>query len=194
MAVRCATAAGVRPEFEVEEPKMPTLMYYLAVDTILIDFVTDWTQQHKTIPPVEDFQLADEDFEAFKSYAAEKGFTYDRQSEKALKNLKEVAEFEGYLDEDSTLFKSLEEKLTPDLRRDFDRFKPEIMRLLSSEIVKRYYYQKGELRQNLKRRQSPAESFGGPRRPCLVSEDTEQAGGCAGCRQQIRNRKRWIRL
>ena len=141
---------GVRPEFEVEEPKMPTLMYYLAVDTILIDFVTDWTQQHKTIPPVEDFQLTDEDFEAFKSYAAEKGFTYDRQSEKALKNLKEVAEFEGYLDEDSTLFKSLEEKLTPDLRRDFDRFKPEIMRLLSSEIVKRYYYQKGELRQNLK--------------------------------------------
>lgn len=141
---------GVRPEFEVEEPKMPTLMYYLAVDTVLLDFVTDWAQKHKTIPPVEEFQLSDEDFEAFKAYASEKGFTYDRQSEKALKNLKEVAEFEGYLEDDSTLFKTLEEKLTPNLGRDFDRFKPEIKRLLSAEIVKRYYYQKGELRQNLK--------------------------------------------
>ena len=34
--------------------------------------------------------------------------------------------------------------------RPFSGDQPEIMRLLSSEIVKRYYYQKGELRQNLK--------------------------------------------
>lgn len=141
---------GVRPEFEVEEPKMPTMMYYLAVDTVLMDYVTEWVQKHKTIPPVEEFELSDEDFEAFKVYASEKKFTYDRQSEKALKNLKEVAEFEGYLNEDSTLFKALEEKLTPNLNRDFDRFKKEVKKLLSAEIVKRYYYQKGELIFNLR--------------------------------------------
>ena len=141
---------GVRPEFEVEEPKMPTMMYYLAVDTVLMDYVTEWVQKHKTIPPVEEFELSDEDFEAFKAYASEKKFTYDRQSEKALKNLKEVAEFEGYLNEDSTLFKALEEKLTPNLNRDFDRFKKEVKKLLSAEIVKRYYYQKGELIFNLR--------------------------------------------
>lgn len=141
---------GVRPEFEVEEPKMPTMMYYFAVDTVLMDYVTEWVQKHKTIPPVEEFELSDEDFEAFKAYASEKKFTYDRQSEKALKNLKEVAEFEGYLNEDSTLFKALEEKLTPNLNRDFDRFKKEVKKLLSAEIVKRYYYQKGELIFNLR--------------------------------------------
>lgn len=141
---------GVRPEFEVEEPKMPTMMYYLAVDTVLMDYVTEWVQKHETIPPVEEFELSDEDFEAFKAYASEKKFTYDRQSEKALKNLKEVAEFEGYLNEDSTLFKALEEKLTPNLNRDFDRFKKEVKKLLSAEIVKRYYYQKGELIFNLR--------------------------------------------
>ena len=35
---------GVRPEFEVKEPKVPTMMYYLAADTVLFDFVTDWAQ------------------------------------------------------------------------------------------------------------------------------------------------------
>lgn len=141
---------GVRPEFEVKEPKLPTMLYYLAVDTAFFDFVTHWTQQHKEIPPVDAFSVSDADFEALKAYEAEKGFTYDRQSEKALKNLKEVAEFEGYLEGDTAWFKTLEAKLTPDLNRDFDRFKKEVKKLLETEIVKRYYYQKGELLVGLK--------------------------------------------
>lgn len=141
---------GVRPEFEVKEPKVPTMMYYLAVDTVLFDFVTDWAAKRKTIAPIEEFKVSDEDFEALKQYAKSKGFTYDRQSEKVLKNLKEVAEFEGYLEDDSTAFKALEAKLTPNLERDFDRFKDDVKRVMAAEIVKRYYYQSGELQQNLK--------------------------------------------
>ena len=141
---------GVRPEFEVKEPKVPTMMYYLAADTVLFDFVTDWVQKHKTIAPIEEFTVSDEDFEALKQYAKSKNFTYDRQSEKVLKNLKEVAKFEGYMDNDSTIFNSLEAKLTPDLDRDFDRNKDQIKKLLTSEIMKRYYFQKGELINSLK--------------------------------------------
>ena len=40
--------------------------------------------------------------------------------------------------------------MTPNLERDFDRFKKEVTRMLESEIVKRYYYQKGELLASLK--------------------------------------------
>lgn len=141
---------GVRPEFEIEEEEMPTIMYYLVTDFVLVDFVTDWAQKHKAIPPVEEFTVSDEDFEAFKNYAKEKNFTYDRQSEKILKNLKEVAQLEGYTDRDSTIFTELEARLTPNLDRDFDLYKDQIKKLLASEIVKRYYFQKGELLESLK--------------------------------------------
>ena len=47
-------------------------------------------------------------------------------------------------------FNSLEAKLTPDLDRDFDRNKDQIKKLLTSEIMKRYYFQKGELINSLK--------------------------------------------
>ena len=67
-----------------------------------------------------------------------------------MKNLKEVAKFEGFLDQDSTLFEALEAKLIPDLERDFDRNKERIKELLASEIMKRYYYQKGDLIQSLR--------------------------------------------
>jgi carboxyl-terminal processing protease len=142
---------GVRPEFEVAEPPIPTLLYYLLNDYVLFDFVTDYVQKHKTIAPIEAFTLTDEDFETFKAYAKEKNFSYDRQSEKVLQNLKEVARFEGYLEEkDSTTLKELEAQLTPDIERDFERFKDQIKKVMASEIVKRYYFEKGELIQNLK--------------------------------------------
>ena len=54
------------------------------------------------------------------------------------------------MDNDSTIFNSLEAKLTPDLDRDFDRNKDQIKKLLTSEIMKRYYFQKGELINSLK--------------------------------------------
>lgn len=141
---------GVRPEFEIEEEEMPTMMYYLATDFVLLDFVTNWAQKHKTIPPVEEFTVSDEDFEAFKNYAKEKNFTYDRQSEKVLKNLKEIAKFEGYMNSDSTIFNELEARLTPNLDRDFELYKGQIKKLMASEIIKRYYFQKGELLESLK--------------------------------------------
>lgn len=141
---------GVRPDFEIEEPKMPTLMYYLVNDYALFDFVTEYTQKHPTIPPIEEFEVTDEDFEALKAYAKEKNFSYDRQSEKTLKSLKEIAGFEGYLDTDSTVFMALEKQFTPDIDRDFNRFKDQIKKVMASEIVKRYYYQKGGLIESLK--------------------------------------------
>ncbi|MDR0700492.1 MAG: S41 family peptidase [Tannerella sp.] len=143
---------GIRPDFEVEEEMAPTMLYYLYTDRdyILFDYITEWVSKHKTIPPADEFEYSDEDYEAFKKYMIEKNFEYDWQSEKALKALKEVAQMEGFVGDDATLFASLEEKLKPNLQYDLERYGKSIKRLISSEIVKRYYYQRGEIQQNLK--------------------------------------------
>ena len=141
---------GITPDIKIEEPEQPTLMFYLMTDFIVTDFVAEWSQKHKKIAPPETFVVTDEDFEAFKQYAKTKNFTYDRQSEKILKNLKEVAKIEGFLEQDSTLFDALSAKLIPDLERDFDRNKERIKEVLASEIMKRYYYQKGDLIESLR--------------------------------------------
>lgn len=140
---------GVRPDFEAAE-KIPTMIYYLAGDDILFDYVTDWTLKHKTIPPAHEFVYPDSDYEDFKARIREKGFAYDRQSERYLSELREVAVFEGYVDNDSTLFSALEARLTPDLERDLERYSVQIKQLISGEIVKRYYYRKGEIVESLK--------------------------------------------
>jgi carboxyl-terminal processing protease len=120
-------------------------------DYVLFDYVTGYVQKRPPLTEPAEFAVTDEDFEAFKAYAKEKNFSYDRQSEKALKNLKDLATFEGYFDEqDTTTFAALEARLTPDIERDFNRFKDRIKEVMNSEIVKRYFYERGELIQNLK--------------------------------------------
>jgi len=141
---------GITPDIKIEEEESPTMMYYLVSDFTLIDFIAKYALTHKTIPTIDQFQVTDEDFEAFKQFAKEKNFTYDRQSVKLLKNLKEVAKLEGYLKSDSTIFNALEAKLTPDLSRDFDNNKDKIKKLMATEIVRYYYFQKGVLLEGLK--------------------------------------------
>jgi carboxyl-terminal processing protease len=143
---------GIRPDFEVEEEKTPTMLYYLYMDRdfIAFDYVSDWVSNHKTIAPPESFVYSDEDYEGFKKAAIEKNFEYDRQSERVLSTLKEIASLEGFLEDDSTLLATLGEKLKPDLARDLEKFKPKIKQYIASEIVKRYYYQKGESQFNLR--------------------------------------------
>lgn len=141
---------GITPDIKIEEEESPTMMYYLVSDFTLIDFIAKYALTHKTIPPIDQFQVTDEDFEAFKQFAKEKNFTYDRQSVRLLKNLKEVAKLEGYLKSDSTIFNALEARLTPDLNRDFDNNKDKIKKLMATEIVRYYYFQKGVLLEGLK--------------------------------------------
>ena len=136
---------GITPDFRIEAPETPTLMFYLVTDFLVTDFAAQWAHEHKKIASPEEFGVSDEDFEAFKAYAKEKNFTYDRQSERLLGELKEVAEMEGFLKSDSTLFDALEAKLKPDIDRDFDQNKEQIKKLIASELMKRYYYQRGEL-------------------------------------------------
>ena len=141
---------GVSPEFEVKAPKIPTMMYYMMGEYVVFDFVTEWMRDHKTIASADEFVFPEVDYESFKTFVKGKDFKYDRQSEKVLKNLKEVAEFEGYMTDASAEYKALEAKLTPNLDRDLDRFRSELTRMIAGEIVKRYHFQRGEMIQNLK--------------------------------------------
>jgi carboxyl-terminal processing protease len=99
---------------------------------------------------VKDFSVTDADYDDFKQMLKKRNFTYDRQSEKSLKNLKEIAEFEGYMEGASEEFKALEKKLNHNLDRDLDHFAKPIKEYISQEIITRYFYQRGAVMERLK--------------------------------------------
>lgn len=143
-------SGGITPDVEITANRLPNLLFYLANSDVLLDFATDYTRHHATIAPIEEFEISDSLYLAFKAAVKVSDFTYDRQSEKALAALKEVAEFEGYTKDAATEFAALEKKLSHDIDRDFDIFKDDICELLADELVTRYYHQRGSIIQAIK--------------------------------------------
>lgn len=136
---------GIMSDIVVDKKKIPTMLYYMDAGNIFFNFVVQWRQKHPNIASPENFTLSEEDYREFMTFVKSKSFNYDRQSEKALNNLKEIMEFEGYLDAASDEFKALEDKLKPDLDRDLNLYKEQISDFLTREIMKQYYLAKGEI-------------------------------------------------
>ena len=141
---------GIRPDIEVKMDKTPNILFYLVNDDMIFDYATQYVIKHPTIGSVKDFQLTDADYADFKAMMKKRNFSYDRQSEAMLKKLKEMAEFEGYLEGASEEFAALEKKLQHNLDLELDRFAKDIKPLIAEEIVKRYYFEKGAVQETLK--------------------------------------------
>ena len=141
---------GIRPDIEVKIDKTPNILFYLVNEDMIFDYATQYVIKHPTIAEVKDFQLTDADYADFKAMLKKRNFTYDRQSEAVLKNLKEMAEFEGYMEGAAEEFAALEKKLQHNLDLELDRFAKDIKPLIADEIVKRYYFEKGAVQEGLK--------------------------------------------
>ena len=141
---------GIRPDIEVKMDKTPNIVFYLVNDDMIFDYATQYVIKHPTIAKVEDFQLTDADYADFKEMLKKRNFSYDRQSEAMLKKLKEMADFEGYMENASEEFSALEKKLQHNLDLELDRFSKDIKPLIAEEILKRYYFEKGAVQESLK--------------------------------------------
>jgi carboxyl-terminal processing protease len=135
---------GITPDITVEDDKLPTLLYYMEGNGLFFDFVTQWRTKHSAIAPPNQFEVTEETYNEFKQFILAKDFTYDRQSEKAVNSLKKIMEFEGYYEAASTEFQALADKLKPDLNRDLELHKQLITKYLAMQIMKQYYYEKGQ--------------------------------------------------
>ncbi len=141
---------GIRPDIEVKGDKYPNILFYLMNEDLIFDYATQYCLDHASLVSLDSLQITDEDYTDFKKMVKDAGFTYDRQSEQALKTLKEVAEFEGYLEGATEEFKALEQKLNHNLDRDLDYFSKPIKEQIAEEIATRYFYARGAVMQRLK--------------------------------------------
>ena len=142
---------GITPDIKIEYEKMNRLAYNIIRDHWAFDFATKYFHENKSIEPAEDFVVTDTIYNSFKKFIDPEKFQYDKVCEDGLKQLREVAETEGYMnDSTKTVFAELEKLLKHDLARDLDTNRKMIAQIVALEIVKRYYYQRGTSIQELK--------------------------------------------
>ena len=146
---------GIMPDVVVQPDSLPNIAYYLASSgtdstEVMFDYEVDYIARHATIPPADDFEISDAEYEEFKQRVLASGFTYDHESEKYLKQLIRLAKFEGYYDGAKEEFEQLEKKLQHNLSHDLDFNKEQLKKILANDIVAAYYYQRGAIANSLR--------------------------------------------
>lgn len=137
---------GLQPDSVIDWGKVNRLVYNIVRDNWSYDFATRYAAQHSDIGPAADFVITDSIYADFKRSIDPKRFKYDRVMEDAMKQLREIASEEGYMDDDTKLaFDSLQNHLIHDLNRDLDTHKQDIIDYLGPEIVSRYYFEPGKI-------------------------------------------------
>ena len=126
------------------------LCYELILQNVCFDYATDFKLKHPSISSVKDFSITDSIYEDFKKFAISKDFKYENLSEKKLKDLIEIIKKENAYEENKELLDSLESKLKHNTEAELDKFRDDVSEILAAEIVKRYYFSKGEAEQFLK--------------------------------------------
>ncbi len=142
--LRRDTAGGILPDVVLSDSAKVDVCYSLYVKNMFFDYATQYHRLHDSIAAPDVFTLTDLDIEDFCQFLDEQGFTYETETGKYFRDVLEMARHE---DIDSTTLLALEAllpQLQPSFREAIYRNLDEVKSLLGSEIVLRYYYQRGQ--------------------------------------------------
>ncbi len=140
---------GIEPDIEVEKDLISNITISLLQKRLIFDYATDFRHTNESIASADEFIFSEENFDEFKLFLSDKEYEYSTETEDVVGELKEIAEEEFYFESISKEYDALIAKLEVNKKDDLNKFSSEIKELITSEIVSRYYYQKGRIIANL---------------------------------------------
>lgn len=136
---------GIEPDVEVDMGYYSNLEVALMSKFYVFDYATQYYYAHPTIPAPKDFQITDEIYNDFVKFLSDKDLTYSTITERVLKDLRETAKEEHYLDSIASTIDLLEQRFKAEKEGDLQKHREGVSLLLKREILNRYYYEKGRI-------------------------------------------------
>jgi carboxyl-terminal processing protease len=141
--------AGIEPDISIEPRYFSNIASILVGRLLTFDYADKFVKEHSSITSAAQFRLTDNEFKDFIKFLSDKDYSYTTRSERAIEDFKKLAEREKYFDAVKTEYQTLKSKMDLDKKDDLMKYKAEICEVLESEIVSRYYYQKGRIESSL---------------------------------------------
>ena len=139
--------SGIYPDVMVERYKYHQITQALLSKYLLFDYASSYVYKTQQIVPAKDFKLSDTEYADFVSFLSNKDYSYQTETEAVLETLMKRAEKDKTYIELKTELDVLKTKVLSSRKDDLTQYKPEIKRVLESEIVQRYYFEKGKVQQ-----------------------------------------------
>lgn len=141
---------GIEPDVEVEPRYMSNIAIALMQQSLVFDYATVFARQHPSILPPDQFEITDDIYNEFVQFLSDKDLKYSTATEKVIKELRSIAEEEHYLTSIQSDLDAMQKRFEVEKKGDLEKYREEISEMLKSEILVRYYYEKGRLQGMLK--------------------------------------------
>jgi carboxyl-terminal processing protease len=141
--------AGIEPDISIDPRYFSNIASILVGRLLTFDYADKFVKDHSSLSGSTQFRINDSEYKDFIKFLSDKDYSYTTRSERAIEDFKKLAEREKYFDAVKSEYESLTNKMSRDKKDDLIKFKPEICEVLESEIVARYYYQKGRIESSL---------------------------------------------
>lgn len=142
--------SGIYPDIFIKPLKYSLITQTLATKYHIFDFATQYRIEHTSISDPGNFKLSDADYDKFIAFLSKRDYNYNTRTERLLNDLREEADKESKYSDIKQELDALKAKVSHNKKNDLTQFKDEISKVLEAEIVSRYYFEKGRLRQNFK--------------------------------------------
>lgn len=142
------SGSGVYPDLFVEANKLSPLTIAMINKSVFFKFANQYKKEKPTLASAKDFQLSDAEYGAFINTLADKDLSYVSRSEKLIADLKTEMERENKSPEAFSELEALKGKITAPKKLDLAAHKKEIKRVLETQIISRYFYEKGRIEQS----------------------------------------------
>ena len=136
---------GVEPDVLTEDSLLSEVLTSLVTHNLIFDFANNYRAKHETIAPADQFVVDDALYAEFVDFLKDKDYSYKTEAEEALEDFKKTAEETKSFKAVESIYNQLKETLEQAKSKDLQTYKKEICNYLASEIVVRYYYQKGRI-------------------------------------------------
>lgn len=139
---------GVYPDVVINADKLSPVTINMINKSLFFNYANQYRKNNPKLESAKTFQLSDADYAAFVNTLADKDLTYQSKTERLLSDLRIEAEKENKSAEVKADLENLKYKLTVSKKTDMAVHKPEIKRVLETQIVSRYFYEKGRIEQS----------------------------------------------
>lgn len=141
--------AGIEPDEKVTEKGYAPISYTLVAGNHVFDFATTYFYAHPSLASPSTFQVSEQEYAEFKKFLEGKSYDYTTYSEKSVKDMEAYLAKEPYYDEIKGQLDQIKAKVNHSKENDLETHKKEIKKILSEEIISRYYFQEGMIEASL---------------------------------------------
>ena len=141
---------GIEPDITITPEYASNIAIALISKFLCFDYATKFVKENPNIASAKDFEITDEIYNDFIEFLKDKDYNYTTMSEKILDELLASAKKEKLSENTLKQIEDMKTNITQDKKEDLIKYKEDLKEILLSEIVVRYYNQKGRIEALLK--------------------------------------------